>query len=223
MEFGVDYSDEKHERQTGRGAEFGSNVILMGATGAGKTTAGRFLARLIGYGFVDLDATIEAREKKSVEAIFASQGEPYFRQLEQELIARLAPVRTHVIALGGGAAMDDESWEILQHMGTTVWINTPPEEIARRLVADDDELKKRPLLAELLGDKDKEQRLKQLTDRVKALIGNRQGRYKQARLVVSDSFSTPETTAQLIKESLVKEGFLTFPPDHRPYDRWRVL
>ncbi len=222
MNSDVDQWDEqRNDGRPGR-TENGpaSNIILMGATGCGKSTTGWLLARLLGYGFIDLDQMLESRERKTVNQIFEASGEQHFRQLEVSLIEKLTRVRSHVIALGGGAAENDESWILLQKMGTTVWINTPAEEIARRLLANEAELLKRPLLAELLIHKDAETRQKLMGERLKALIGNRVGRYKQARVVVSDTFSTPETTAHLLKEALLREGILKLPQDHRPLDRW---
>ena len=213
-----DFTNDKQESTT-----VGSNIILIGATGSGKSTVGWLLARLIGYGFIDLDLMIEAREKKPVHEIFESQGESYFRGIESELIASLAGIRSHVLATGGGAVMEDGSWEQLHAMGTVIWLNTPPEEIARRLMTNEAEMRKRPLLAELLSHKDLEMRLKLLAERLSALIGNRVGRYKQADLVVSDGFSTPESTARLLKETLVREGRLQLAQDQRPYDRWGIF
>lgn len=226
MDFGVDQWDDQQrsdDRPGRSGGAAASNIILMGATGSGKSTTGWLLARLLGFGFIDLDQMIEARERKTVNQIFEASGEQHFRQLEVSFIEKLARVRSHVIALGGGAAENDESWFILQKMGATVWINTPAEEIARRLLANEAELQKRPLLAELLTHKDPETRQKLMGERIKALIGNRVGRYKQARLVVSDTFSTPETTAHLLKEALLREGILSLPQDQRPLDRWRIF
>jgi len=203
--------------------ESGSNIILMGATGAGKTSTGRLLARLVGYGFLDLDELIEQREHKTVQELFEARGEDHFRELERAQLRSLSGLRSHVLSVGGGTVMDDESWTQLQDMGATVWINTPAEEIARRLLARESELSKRPLLAEVLSHKDNETRLRLLSERLKALIGNRVGRYKQARLAVSDSFSTPETTAHLVKDLLVREGILTLSREHCPFDRWGSL
>ena len=201
----------------------GSNIILMGATGAGKTTTGWVLARLVGYGFIDLDLLIEEREKKTVQALFEAKGEDHFRELERSHLRTLSGLRSHVLSVGGGAVMDEDNWQLLQEMGTTVWINTPAEEIARRLLAVESELAKRPLLAEVMSQPDPEARHKLLSERLKALIGNRVGRYKQARLAVSDSFSTPETTAHLVKDLLVREGILTLSREHCPFDRWDSL
>jgi len=78
-------------------------IVLAGFMGAGKSTVGRMLADRLGWEFLDLDTAIETREKLSVADIFAAHGEPHFRKLESQALAR-ALGRTHVvIALGGGA------------------------------------------------------------------------------------------------------------------------
>lgn len=215
---GHDYQDRG---SGGRG--YGSNIILLGAMGSGKSTVGWLLARLIGYGFIDIDQMIETRAKKKIAAIFEELGESEFRRLERELVLSLSDVKSHVVAVGGGTVTDDDNWSVLSRMGVTVWLNPPPEEIARRIGHDEAELKKRPLLAEVLSHKDKETRHKLLSERLKALIGNRSERYRQARVTVSDSFSTPDSTALLVKDTLVREGALTIPKDQRPYDRWGIL
>jgi shikimate kinase len=202
-------------------ARTGSNVILVGGMGAGKSTVGWLLARLIGYGFIDVDRAIETRERKTVDQIFESKGESYFREREREAVEALSGIRTHVIAVGGGALSDDVSWEVLQRLGVQVWLNPPSTELARRLAADPAALARRPLLADLLTHKDKEMRHKLLSERISALVGNRADRYKQAQLVVTDSFSTPEATARTVRAALTRDGVLR-PNVGEPIDRWRL-
>jgi shikimate kinase len=214
--------DEEYENGRAKSSQ-GSNVILIGAMGSGKTTVGWLLARLIGFGFIDVDQRIEARVGKPVERIFAEDGEAEFRRLEREMLEELSTIRSHVISCGGGAVVDDENWAIVEAMGTTVWINTPADEIARRLAAQGEALRQRPLLAELADEADQSLKHRLLTERMSALIGQRQQRYREARLQISDCFSTPESSARQLKDLLVKEGVLTLPEDHRPYDRWHIL
>lgn len=229
MESFVDYdngsfNDRDQDGEQGeRKARRGSNIILLGAMGSGKSTVGWRLARLIGFGFLDFDRMIETKQKKKIVEIFEAVGETEFRRMERELVTSLGDIRTHVLSVGGGTVMDDESWDMLSRLGTTVWLNPPPEEIARRLGVDDAELAKRPLLADLGTHRDRETRHKLLSERMKALIGNRAERYRQAHVAISDSFSTPDSTAQLIRDTLVRDGSLTLPKDQRPYDRWRIL
>lgn len=210
---------EKHSKDSG----LGTNIILMGAMGSGKSTVGWLLAKLLGFGFFDLDATIEAAEKKPVHVIFEEKGESYFRDLERETLKRFASLRNHVISLGGGAVSDDDSWDLINQMGITVWLNPPPDEIARRLSASSELLAARPLLAELATHKDPETRHKLLSERISALTGNRVGRYKQAQVTISDRFSTPDSTARLLLDTLIKEGVLKLSQEHKPFDKWHIL
>lgn len=201
----------------------GSCIILIGTMGAGKSSVGWYLARSLGLGFIDLDTNIEQREKKTIAALFEEKGEAHFRALEAAEVVRLKNLRNHVIAVGGGAAVDDANWDILEALGVTVWLNPPANEIARRLLADELELRKRPLLADVLDQRTAPERHKLLTERVTALIGNRLGAYKRARAVISDSFSTPESTARLIRDVLRKDGLLAAEESRKSFDRWQIM
>ena len=78
-------------------------LVLTGFMGAGKTTVGSLLATRIGWDFLDLDAYIESRAGLSVPSIFATHGEPHFRQLESQALASALGRDNIVLALGGGA------------------------------------------------------------------------------------------------------------------------
>ncbi len=164
------------------------------------------MARLLGYGFIDVDQWVEHKAGREITKIFADQGESYFRDLEREAINNLVNVRHHVIAVGGGAVEDEGNWRALSALGTTVWLHSPAQEVARRLLMKPDEIRRRPLLADLVNIADKNERFKGLNDRINALIGQRKAKYEQARLMLVNAHSTPETTAHLLKELLVSEG-----------------
>jgi len=215
--------EQEQSRRDRDDQDLGSNIILIGAMGSGKSTVGWLTSKLLGYGFFDLDATIELEEKKSVHMIFEEKGEAYFRDLERSTLKRFSGVRNHVVALGGGAVSDDETWDIVLSMGTVVWLNPPPDEIARRLAANIEQLKSRPLLAELATHQDLETRHKLLSERIAALTGNRVGRYKLANCVISDRFSTPDSTARLLLDTLIKEGVLKIAVEQKPFDKWQIL
>ena len=206
MAFGNDggSSSEMDTGQRGRG----SNIILVGVMGSGKSTIGERLAYYVGFGFIDVDKQIERRERKSVADIFAQKGEDYFRNAEHQTISDLSKARNQVISVGGGAVMADDNWQILKGMGTVVWLNTPPTEIARRFVMKPDDIRSRPLLKDLVEIEDKSDRQKKLTDRLAALIAQRQSRYSEANVVLEISYSTAETSAQLLKAMLTREGLL---------------
>ncbi len=79
-------------------------VVLVGAPGSGKSTVGALLAARLGLPFVDVDAVIEERAGRSVAEIFADDGEPAFRALEESITAELLG-QPGVLSLGGGAVL----------------------------------------------------------------------------------------------------------------------
>jgi len=115
--------------------------------GAGKTTAGRALAKSLGWNFLDLDDVIEQRERKSVAEIFALFGEPAFRSMESEALTALLQDQQAgsdlILALGGGAFVQKQNRDVLNSAGAiTVLLEAPVEELRRRCQA---ERKARPL------------------------------------------------------------------------------
>jgi hypothetical protein len=85
----------------------GKPIVLVGLMGAGKTTVGRRLAQRMRLPFVDADHEIEAAAGMTISDIFERFGEPYFRDGERRVIARLIDGTPKVIATGGGAFLND--------------------------------------------------------------------------------------------------------------------
>ncbi|HEY8550056.1 MAG TPA: shikimate kinase [Vicinamibacterales bacterium] len=111
-------------------------VYLVGFMTAGKTTVGRALAARLSWPFVDLDEEIEKRERQTVAAIFASRGEPYFRQVEREVLMRLVPLRPAVIATGGGTFADPQNRAVILADGCSIWLDVSLKEMVARLPSD---------------------------------------------------------------------------------------
>ena len=112
-------------------------IYLVGFMGSGKTTVGRLLADRLGWDFADLDAEIEAAQHSTIAQIFEERGEGYFRQLETEAIRKHTQMvragQPMVIALGGGAVLREENFELLEDHGVTVWLDCPLD-LARQRV-----------------------------------------------------------------------------------------
>ena len=89
-------------------------VVLVGTMGAGKTTVGRILAQKWGVGFRDSDQDIEASEGRSVSDIFVDSGEAEFRALERAAVAQALESHDGVLALGGGAVLDESTRTALE-------------------------------------------------------------------------------------------------------------
>ena len=90
------------------------SIVLIGVPGAGKSTVGKLLAEQLGSAFIDTDEVIEQEAGKSISDIFIQDGEPHFRQLEKEVIARALLNVDAVISLGGGALMDPNTRELVK-------------------------------------------------------------------------------------------------------------
>ncbi len=88
-------------------------LVLVGTMGAGKTTVGRRVATAWGVGFRDTDHDIEASEGRTVSDIFVDSGEARFRELEREAVADALATHDGVLALGGGAVLDESTREAL--------------------------------------------------------------------------------------------------------------
>lgn len=111
--------------------------------GSGKSALGRRLAQRLDWPFVDLDQAIEDRVGCSIRELFERKGEPFFRDLEQRVIAEFSqgPVAS-VIATGGGAVLRTENRETLRSGPCVIYLWSTPEALYRRLRHD----VKRPLL-----------------------------------------------------------------------------
>jgi shikimate kinase len=108
------------------------NVAITGFMGAGKTTAGRRLARLLHVPFVDTDAEIE-RVHGPISEIFAHDGEAAFREHERGVIDRFSGPGPRVIAVGGGAVLDPVNRRALRRNGLIVYLALKPESAYRRV------------------------------------------------------------------------------------------
>jgi shikimate kinase len=97
-------------------------IYLVGFMGAGKTTAGRDLAGMLGWDFADLDEAICRSQNRSIAEIFAERGEPHFRRVETAVLAQLARVPRLVVATGGGTYVAEENRRLVEAAGWSVWL-----------------------------------------------------------------------------------------------------
>ena len=119
-------------------------LYLVGFMGAGKTTVARAIGRNTGWRVEDVDQRIEAREHRSVAAIFSQQGEPYFRQLERVSLGELLPLRHVVVATGGGTFVEADNRALMLADGAVAWLDLPLAQVIERVPADG----RRPLAAD---------------------------------------------------------------------------
>ena len=119
-----------------------TSLALVGMPGSGKSTVGRHLARRLGLPFFDSDHVIEERLGCSIREFFEREGEPAFRDVEEEVIASLSAGAGGVLATGGGAVLREANRSRLRQAGHVVYLRSTPEEIVRRVRHDT----QRPLL-----------------------------------------------------------------------------
>lgn len=122
-----------------------TELVLTGFMGSGKTTIGSLLAQMMHCPHLDLDAIIVAKTGKTINQIFAEQGEPYFRDLESRLLAETIQ-QEGILSTGGGTPVRaDNSLLLRQNDAPVVFLETSPEIILDRLKNDQN----RPLVQTL--------------------------------------------------------------------------
>ena len=118
------------------------NVVLIGMSGAGKTTIGLALSYKLKMAFVDMDSYIENKYEKNISEIFAELGEEKFREMETEAAKYLSEnYKNTIISTGGGVVLKPENMEYLKRSGKVIYIRRTVENIISTLNAE-----KRPLL-----------------------------------------------------------------------------
>lgn len=112
------------------------NIFLIGPMGAGKTTAGKELAKTLDMAFVDSDHEIEQRTGASISLIFELEGEAGFRTRECAMIGELTQRENIVLATGGGAVLDKKNRMHLANRGFVVYLRANLEQLFNRTVKD---------------------------------------------------------------------------------------
>lgn len=156
--------------------------------GVGKTTVGQQLAHQLGYRFFDGDVLVEKVAGKTINDIFATEGEEVFRELETQVLAELSACTRSVIATGGGIVLKQKNWGYL-HQGLTIWLDAPVSLLVQRLAED----ATRPLLKEA-----------DLESKLSFLLEQRHSRYQEADLRI-------EITAEQTTEDIVTKIVAQIP------------
>jgi shikimate kinase len=118
------------------------NLVLVGFMGSGKSSVGREIARRWGFRFIDTDTTIRHKYRKSIPDIFATFGEPFFRDQENKTLQELQASQEAVIATGGGIILQPRNHPLLRTLGVVVWLTASEETVWERVSRN----RNRPLL-----------------------------------------------------------------------------
>ncbi|KJC51694.1 shikimate kinase [Bradyrhizobium sp. LTSP885] len=109
------------------------SIVLVGMMGAGKSTIGRRMAARLRLPFTDADTEIETAHRMSIPEIFETHGEPYFRDGEARVIARILDSGPVVLATGGGAFMREETRNRIRERAISIWLKADSDIIMRRV------------------------------------------------------------------------------------------
>lgn len=145
MRFGYGGKKEEQIAQVAakvRAALGARSVVLVGMPGCGKSAIGRRLANRLELPFVDADDEIELAAGKAITDIFKEHGEPYFRDGERKVIARILNSGSRVLATGGGAFMSGETRDNIRNRAISVWLKAELALLLRRVLKRNN----RPLL-----------------------------------------------------------------------------
>ena len=161
------------------------NIVLTGFMCTGKTSVGKLLAKKLSYQFVDTDDLIEERVGMKISQIFANYGEPYFRDIESEVVKEVSQKDNLVISTGGGVVLRKTNMDELRKNGIIINLTAKPQTIFNRL-------KSQPGIRPLLNKPDP---LKEIIN----LLSQREEYYKNCDLrIETDNISVEEVVEQIL-------------------------
>jgi len=163
------------------------NIVLTGFMGTGKTAVGRELAHILDMKLIDVDTEIEASRDMTINEIFREFGEAVFREIETDMIRKIAGNKYVIISTGGGAVLKQENMETLRKTGIIVCLMASPETILRRTSGAND----RPLL-----------NVENPLEKIRELLDFRKPYYEKADIVIDTEGKTPLQIAEEIIEKV---------------------
>ena len=167
------------------------SLVLTGMMGVGKSTIGKSLAQKLSYNFIDIDKLIEAKEGCSINTIFKTKNESYFRKIEQSLSLKELKKERSVISLGGGAFMNKSIRRAVKDSSISFWLDVEINELIKRL----GRTKKRPLLQK-----------KNLRESVNKIYLERKKTYNEADFRIKCNFLKANNIVDKVLELYEKSG-----------------
>lgn len=160
------------------------NIVLVGLSGSGKTTVGKLLEKYLpDFTFVDTDEIIVKQENRSINDIFAKDGEKTFREIEKAVVEKVSKENNLIISTGGGVVLNEDNIKNLKKNGMIFYLKASPETITERLKDDTT----RPLL-----------KVEDVTKKLYKMLEIRGKLYEKADLSVNTDSLTPEQTVEVI-------------------------
>ena len=164
-------------------------MTLIGYRGTGKSTIAPRLASRLNFDWVDADVEIENQTGRTIREIFATDGEPTFRQIERDVLVSLLKRPRLVLAAGGGAILNEATRNDFRAAGPVIWLKASVDTIARRILRDGSTTAHRPSLTGLSG-----------LEEIQLLVAQRESFYRECASVIveSEGASIESVTQQII-------------------------
>jgi shikimate kinase len=161
------------------------HIFLIGFMGCGKTSLGKLLAKNLNFDFLDTDKQIEEQEKSSIQDVFNSNGETYFREVEYQLLKKISKTKNAtVFSTGGGMPIFNDNISVMKENGIVVFLNVPVGMLYSRLKNDI----KRPLLASK----------ENLFSYIETTLNERMPIYSQANFVIDARLNKSEIVDEIV-------------------------
>ena len=165
--------------------QFTKHIFITGFMGSGKSTISKRLAKQLKLDLIDLDNFIQESEEATIEEIFQTKGENYFRETETQYLKKIISLKTpYVVALGGGTVCFNDNLALIKKNGILIYIELSPKTLFQRLENSKGE---RPLIKDLSGN--------DLLKFIEEKLNERKSYYQQAHITINGLKVTPQTIA----------------------------
>ena len=118
------------------------NLVLLGMMAVGKSTLGKIVAKKLKLQFIDTDKNVENNNTMKIKDIFEKRGEKFFRAEEEKEVLKSLKRENCIIALGGGAFLNDKIRDDILKSAISIWLDTDIKTLEKRVKWNE----KRPLL-----------------------------------------------------------------------------
>ena len=166
-----------------------TKIFLIGMMGSGKSHWAAKLRKKLKVPAYDLDSLIEMMEEKTIEEIFAEDGEDYFRKAEAKMLRLFSEKKQFILSCGGGTACYNDNINWMNKQGITIWLDEPVEVLSERLIK---EKSHRPLIKDL---KDEE-----LNSYLGKKLEERSAYYQQAAFRLGGERLSETTFLKILKQ-----------------------
>jgi len=157
----------------------------MGHMGSGKSVLGKIISKQINFNHVDSDKLIEKKTNQTVNEIFQTKGESYFRLIEENVILEIIYEKKLVLSLGGGSILSPKIRKALKDNFLTVFLDVDFTVLAKRLIKS----KRRPLINDT-----------NIEDTIKELDADRRKFYLLADITLKNHLTTTDAIVEFRKK-----------------------